>query len=76
MTDVTATERPNYSVTDFTTEHGAEELMRRLRQFWQSKRGGDAVRFTVEKVTSIPYRNGHHSSIFCVRSNLIRGLPQ
>jgi hypothetical protein len=54
---------------DMMTEHGAHKLAVRLREFWRIY---PKVKFTVEK-HGHPRRPSEY--LWCVRSNLINGLP-
>jgi len=56
---------------DHTTKEGAEELARRLQQYWHDS-GHPQVRFWVVPGTAYVLRG---AARFDVRSNLVGGLP-
>lgn len=67
--------KPQYdhAIQDFCTPEGAAEIKRRCEQFWDRKeKFGTPVTFWIEKQQH--NKTGYH--FYCVRSNLVRGLPQ
>jgi hypothetical protein len=68
--------KPQYdhAILDFCSEEGAAELKRRCEQFWdRNQKHGAAVTFWIEKGTA---RANNGRAFYCVRSNLVRGLPR
>jgi hypothetical protein len=61
---------------DYLSEDGAKELARRIHQFWLAKtrKSRAGVRVHIEKIDWTEKKNGR--AVWCVRSNLVRGLPQ
>jgi hypothetical protein len=58
---------------DYLTEEQAGKLAKQIAQFWHDK-GHSGVRVWVEKFVSGP--EARITNSFCVRSNLVRGMPQ
>jgi hypothetical protein len=57
---------------DHLTEPEAEQLAKKIAQFWHEK-GHTGVRTWTEKTIS---NAAERANCYCVRSNLIRGLPR
>ena len=67
----------NHAIQDFCTPEGAAELKRRCEQFWDRReKFGVPVKFWIEAIADRRWeRHGTGRLFFCVRSNLVRGLP-
>jgi hypothetical protein len=57
-------------VTDTLTFDGANDLARKIREYWS----GRGVKVWVSEM-SVSERVQHETRIWCVRSNLLNGLP-
>jgi hypothetical protein len=69
--------KPQYDhvILDFCSKEGAAEIKRRCEQFWDRRRSekhGVAVTFWIEQMVDHS-KTGRY--FFCVRSNLVSGLP-
>jgi hypothetical protein len=59
--------------TDFLTSEGANQLAARLRHYWHAR--GFLVTTRVEQM-AVSSGDSVRGSVFAVRSDLLRGLPQ
>lgn len=58
--------------TDYTTKQGAEILAHKIRKFWL-----DRGYFVEVSVVPVPLSSAADAAIeYCVRTNLINGLPE
>lgn len=61
-----------YPTRDWATEDGAHDLAARVERYWAEK--GEIVRTHVSPAGDL--RDGKNALIWCVRSDMINGLPR
>jgi hypothetical protein len=76
VSDIAVIDKPNLGIRDFCTEEGAAEIKRRIEQFWdrREKHNRDAIKISIVKM-NLEADKVHIKIFYCVRSNLVRGLP-
>ena len=58
-----------YSGKDYSTQHGAEELAQKIKNYWKDR--GKDVKVWTERAG-----NNCLSIYYAIKSNLVKGLPK